>query len=558
MAVTNTTTVSPLYTGNGVTTAFSTVFHFSADSEVLVYLVTISTGVETLQTITTHYTVTGAGTGAAGTVTFVAAPSALYYVKMVRSTALTQLTDYVEGTKFPAATHENSLDKLTRIAQETETKISRAPQLPVSSVNYPLEFPDFSASSGGYLLRINTAGDELELVSSTEAALSATLTPTDNYFIVGDGSDWVTEQPSDARTSLGLDTMATQSAAAVAITGGSITGLTTLSTTDGVTGTGAVVLATSPTLITPVLGAATATSVSSGTLTGTTSITAGGNATSAGQVIIKEDTDNGAHGVTLTVPALAGDYTLTLPVDNGGAGELLSTDGSGTLSWVAAGIATAGGDTTQVQYNNAGTLDGEAGFTFDGVGTATLSVALNVGGNSTAAGKIVFKEDSDNGTNTCTLSGPQSTADVTVTLPATTGTVALTSDVPIASTQADQETSTSTTTYVSPGRQQFHPSSCKAWVKFTSITTTAINASYNITSVTDNGNGDTTITIATDFSGADYAYAGMSHELAASVNNNLSIINGTDPAAGTIRVVSQSNGTHVDMKNCSVVMFGDQ
>ena len=44
-------------------------------------------------------------------------------------------------------------------------------------------------------------------------------------------------------------------------------------------------------------------------------------------------------------------------------------------------------------------------------------------GSSSAAGSILFKEDTDNGTNAVTLIGPASTADVTVTLPAATDTL---------------------------------------------------------------------------------------------------------------------------------------
>ena len=51
-------------------------------------------------------------------------------------------------------------------------------------------------------------------------------------------------------------------------------------------------------------------------------------------------------------------------------------------------------------------------------------------GSSAAAGSILFKEDTDNGTNAVTLIGPASTADVTITLPNSAGTVALTSDIP--------------------------------------------------------------------------------------------------------------------------------
>jgi hypothetical protein len=46
-----------------------------------------------------------------------------------------------------------------------------------------------------------------------------------------------------------------------------------------------------------------------------------------------------------------------------------------------------------------------------------------ISGSASAAGTILFKEDTDNGTNSCTLSGPQATADVTVTLPAATDTL---------------------------------------------------------------------------------------------------------------------------------------
>ena len=69
-------------------------------------------------------------------------------------------------------------------------------------------------------------------------------------------------------------------------------------------------------------------------------------------------------------------------------------------------------------------------------GTQTLTnkslTAPILTGSSSAAGSILFKEDTDNGTNAVTLIGPASTADVTVILPTSAGTVALTSDIPSA------------------------------------------------------------------------------------------------------------------------------
>lgn len=69
-------------------------------------------------------------------------------------------------------------------------------------------------------------------------------------------------------------------------------------------------------------------------------------------------------------------------------------------------------------------------------------------------------------------------------------------------TQAEQEGATSTVIAVSPGRQHYHPGSTKFWVKFAGNSTT-INASYNMTSITD-GTTQATVTIATDFSSADW------------------------------------------------------
>jgi len=64
----------------------------------------------------------------------------------------------------------------------------------------------------------------------------AGLTPTDSNFIVGNGSNFVTESGSTVRTSLGLGTIATQDASNVTISGGSITGITDLAIADGGTG----------------------------------------------------------------------------------------------------------------------------------------------------------------------------------------------------------------------------------------------------------------------------------------------------------------------------------
>src|SRR3990167_3356748 len=72
----------------------------------------------------------------------------------------------------------------------------------------------------------------------------------------------------------------------------------------------------------------------------------GNGATSAGVLTLLEDTDAGSNFASFQVPALAANTVYTLPIDDGAASEVLSTDGAGALDWVAAGA----GDITDV-YN---------------------------------------------------------------------------------------------------------------------------------------------------------------------------------------------------------------
>ncbi len=55
--------------------------------------------------------------------------------------------------------------------------------------------------------------------------------------------------------------------------------------------------------------------------------------------LVLEDPGAGTNTVTVQSPTLAGDYTLTLPTDDGASNQVLSTNGSGVLSWATASIA---------------------------------------------------------------------------------------------------------------------------------------------------------------------------------------------------------------------------
>lgn len=115
------TSYAPLtYSGNGVTTNFSVTWPFLTGT--LVVTAIDADGVETVKTITTHYTVSGGtdadGKPATGTVTMLTAPASGTQLRIERSTTLTQASTWSENDAFPQSTLEAALDKLTLIAQE--------------------------------------------------------------------------------------------------------------------------------------------------------------------------------------------------------------------------------------------------------------------------------------------------------------------------------------------------------------------------------------------------------------------------------------------------------
>lgn len=134
-----------------------------------------------------------------------------------------------------------------------------------------------------------------------------------------------------------------------------------------------------------------------------------------------------------------------------------------------------------------------------------------------------------------------------------------------AATQAQQETGSSTTVFVSPGRQQYHASSAKAWVKVAAASgTPSIESSYNVTSITDNGVGDYTINFTIFFSAATYGYAATPRSLAADQGLVLhaSQSSAAAPATSSCRfqINDSQNSPQSAPADCdfSAIFFGDQ
>lgn len=226
------TTNKVSYSGNGSTTEFAYTFKIFADGDLDVYIRS-STGTETLQTITTDYSVSGAGSDSGGNVTFVTAPATGETVVIQRSVALTQGTDYVENDPFPAESHEDGLDRLTFIAQQIQEQIDRCIKASVTNTFTNSEFTVSAADRANKIFAFDGSGDlsvtqELGTfqgnwaASTTYAARDIVKdTSTNNIFLcntshTSSGSQPLTSNTDSAKWDLLVDAASATSSAAAA------------------------------------------------------------------------------------------------------------------------------------------------------------------------------------------------------------------------------------------------------------------------------------------------------------------------------------------------------
>mgnify|MGYP001169012167 CR=1 FL=1 len=180
---------------------------------------------------------------------------------------------------------------------------------------------------------------------------------------------------------------------------------------------------------------------------------------------------------TITLPDATGTVALTTdisyPVTLNNSVTLTNKTlalGSNTISGTLAQFNTAVTDATLVSTTGTETLTNKS---------LTDPVLT---GSSTSAGSIIFKEDTDNGTNSATLKGPASTADVTITLPAETGTV-LTTASSIANSNLANSSLTIGSTGIALG------GSATTFTGLASITSTAVvtnDSGFRIRNNSDN------------------------------------------------------------------------
>ena len=137
------------------TTSFAVTFEFFADADLKVYVDDV------LKTITTHYTVSG-GNGSTGTVTMsVTGATGGSTVVISRDIALERTTDFPSSGSFNISTLNTELDRLVAIDADRNDTLSRSIRLKDQDASASMELP-LKASRLGTVLGFNATTGAVE------------------------------------------------------------------------------------------------------------------------------------------------------------------------------------------------------------------------------------------------------------------------------------------------------------------------------------------------------------------------------------------------------------
>ena len=173
------TTVKNSYSGNGSTTEFAYGYKIFADTDLQVIIRVNSTGVETVKTLTTHYTVAGAGDASGGSITFTSGniPASGETVVIIREVPQTQAIDYIANDPFPAESHEEGLDRATMTTQQVQEELDRSIKLSRTNTMTSTEFTVGATDRANKVLAFDSSGEisvtqELGTYKGTDATVT--------------------------------------------------------------------------------------------------------------------------------------------------------------------------------------------------------------------------------------------------------------------------------------------------------------------------------------------------------------------------------------------------
>lgn len=498
---------------NGSATVFSGPWNALAATNIIVQLLNTTTGVYTPVTQgggSNQFQVTTL-TIAGFVITFNTAPASGNNVVISRNTPQVQTVPYTTSRGFQGSVEEGSFDALTAMQQESQDAENRSLKFPVGSTQVgvlptPID-QDVLMWSGTTGIIVN--GPNASQISGAAASAAAAAA-------------------SAATASAGAATVTAAIASVTYLWAGTATG-----TAD------AQVITTSPA---PTLAAGQKYRF----------IPVGNNTalspTLSVNGVVKNVRKNSNGTITSLTP---NDMSVLCEVEYDGAQFILLT-------------ANASGDSVAV-VASAGTLDLHAtsGDIVAVSGTTTVTgITLNQGQKRTVyfQGSLVLTNGASlvlpTGANFNTSPGDIATFQKIGTIVYCTSYLAH-AGVPLAAAKADQVAASSGSLYVSPSQQQQHPSAAKAWVSYTTITTTSIYTSYNVASLTDNGVGDTFVTLNTPFSSSNWGWSATAGTGSTDIFTTAPYTN--TPGTNTLRIGTFNGGRSLtDCGYVAATFFGAQ
>ncbi|MEZ2417659.1 hypothetical protein [Luteibacter sp. RCC_6_2] len=170
----NTTTSTASYAGNGATQVFPIPFYFLLDTDLKVSYKVAATGVTSVLTLNSQYTVSGAGNQLGGTLNMSTPPASDDQLYIERNLAFIQQTAYPENNRFPSASHEKALDRNAMGLQQLDTRLGRALVRDALGISFDL--------AGNRLVNAGAAVNgtdmpTLDQVSTIAAGVSSGLAP---------------------------------------------------------------------------------------------------------------------------------------------------------------------------------------------------------------------------------------------------------------------------------------------------------------------------------------------------------------------------------------------
>ena len=291
------TTVKNSYSGNGTLTTFNYTFKIFADSDLQVIIRDASAN-ETVKTLTTHYTVTGAGNANGGTIVFTSGniPSATETVVIRRAVPQTQAIDYIANDPFPAESHEEGLDRSMMSIQQLQEEVDRSLKLSRTNTMTTTEFTVGSSDRAGKVLGFDNSG-ELSVtteIGSNKGNWSASTTyairdivkdtTTNNIFMANTGHTSSGSQPLTTNTdSAKWDLLVDAATATVSSTNAanSATAAATSATNAATSATNAAASATSAATSLTNIGTSEANAATSATNAANSATAAAGSASAA-------------------------------------------------------------------------------------------------------------------------------------------------------------------------------------------------------------------------------------------------------------------------------------